>query len=57
MRDCRIYGFAISIYDGCGPTRSGSRSDGEAVGAMMRVVGDCGYTVVVWSVVARYCEW
>jgi hypothetical protein len=30
MRDCKMYGFAISMYDGCGPTRSAR----EAAGAM-----------------------
>lgn len=46
MRDCKMYGFAISMYDGCGPTRSRSRSEGAAAGAMI-----CFWTEVVRRVV------
>jgi hypothetical protein len=41
MRDCRMYGFAISMYDGCGPTRPRSRSVGETTGAMVSAIAKC----------------
>ena len=33
--DCRIYGFATSMYEGCGPTRAEPCSEGVAEGAIV----------------------
>ena len=35
MRDCRMYGFATSMYDGCGPIRAEPCSKGVADSAML----------------------